>query len=494
MKILFASSECVPFAKTGGLGDVTGSLPVFLKRLGHDVRIVMPMYSLIDKERFEISELISRMTVRMGNEIILCSVNRTWIHEDVIVYFIDYPPFYDRPGLYHDDDFYDYPDNPMRFTFLSMAALQLCRNLGFQPEIVHAHDWHTAIMMAYLKRLFNDDPLFSHTAGVLTIHNLAYQGRYANYYYEFTGLAWEDFTQDKFEDDGAINLLKGGIHFADIVNTVSQGYADETRTSSAGYNLDWFLRKKGHNYVGILNGVDYSHWDPETDPLIPANYSPDNLEGKWICKNYLQRHFHLKQDQNIPVIGIISRMVEQKGFYVLMKCLEGIIRDMNVQFAVLGAGDKPLENFFRELSYRYPGKIGTYIGYSNELAHQIEAGSDFFLMPSLYEPCGLNQIYSLKYGTLPIVRATGGLIETIEHYNQETGEGTGFKFWEASGPAIYNTVKWVLETYNHRKEHIIKMIQNAMMQSFSWDDSAKEYSRLYLKALENKKSYTEQYF
>jgi starch synthase len=487
MKILFVASECSPFAKTGGLGDVVGSLPPYLKNLSHDVRIVIPLYSFIDREKFRIIESIEHMTVWMGNEVINCSVYKSKISEDVPVYFIGYAPFFDRTGIYHDTNFNDYLDNPKRFSFLSMAALQLCRELEFKPDVIHAHDWHTAVITAYIKKLVKDDPLFDGTASVLTIHNLAYQGRYAWYFWEFTGLSWDDFKQDRFEDYTAINFLKGGIFYADMVNTVSRGYADETRTPEAGFGLDFFLNKKGINYVGILNGVDYSHWDPAKDPLIPVQYTPGNLEGKWVCKNHLQQFFQLKQDKNIPVIGIISRLVEQKGFYILGQCMENILNDFNVQFAVLGSGDKLLENLFKNLSARFTGKLGVYIGYSNDLAHQIEAGSDFFLMPSLYEPCGLNQIYSLKYGTLPIVRATGGLKETVENYNQQTGEGTGFKFHDASGPAIYGTVKWALDTYFNRKPHMEKLIQNAMKQHFSWDQSAMEYVHMYHRALENLK-------
>ena len=273
-----------------------------------------------------------------------------------------------------------------------------------------------------------------------------------------------------------------------MVNTVSKGYASETKTSSGGYGLDSFLVKKGDDYVGILNGVDYSEWDPAKDTLIPANYSSSNIKGKSVCKRALQEQSGLKQVAKSPVIGIISRLVELKGFYILSECIEDIINNMDVQFAILGSGDNQLETFYGNLQQRYPGKAASFIGYNNKLAHLIEAGSDFFLMPSLSEPCGLNQIYSLKYGTLPIVRATGGLNDTIENYNQDTGEGTGFKFWEPSGKAIYNTVYWALETYHNRKPHLQKLIRKAMEQNFSWEKSSIEYIKLYQKALENKKN------
>jgi starch synthase len=486
--ILLVASECVPFAKTGGLGDVTGALPVFLKKLGHDTRVVIPGYGFIDRGKYKINIAIEQMSVQMGGENVICSVSKTTLDENVPIYFIDYEPCFGRPGIYHDNNFNDYPDNPKRFTFLSRAALQLCHELKFKPDIVHANDWHTAVLPAYLKKLCNNDPLLRNTASVLTIHNIAYQGRYDRYYYYYAGLREEDFTSDKFECYNAVNFLKGGIHFADMVNTVSPGYASESRSSPGGHGLDYFLNKKGKNYVGILNGVDYSLWNPAGDPLIPANYSAGDMKGKEVCKKALQERLHLKQADKTPVIGIVSRLVWQKGFYALSECIDNIINNMDVQFAILGSGDNHLEAFYGSIDQRHPGKAGSFIGYDNELAHMIEAGSDFFLMPSISEPCGLNQIYSLKYGTLPIVRATGGLNDTIVNYNQKTGDGTGFKFCEPDAKAIYNTVGWALETYHHRKSHMQKLIQQAMKQHYSWEESAGEYVKLYKAALENKKS------
>jgi starch synthase len=487
LKILLVSSECVPFAKTGGLGDVVGALPRFLKKLGHNVVVVIPMYSFINSIKYKITTVIKKMYVRLGNELIVCSINKTTFPEDISVYFIDYKPYFGRANIYHDNNYNDYADNPKRFTLLSKAALLLCHELKFIPDIVHANDWHTALLPAYLKKLFKNDPFFHYAASVLTIHNIAYQGRYDRYYYYYTGLGEEDFTPEKFECLHAVNFLKGGIYFADMVNTVSKGYAAETKTSLGGYGLDSFLNKKGDNYIGILNGVDYSQWDPENDILIPANYTYDDLKGKSVCKSVLQKQLGLNKDIKTPVIGIISRFAEQKGFYILSECIEDIIINMDLQFAILGAGDNKLETFYSNLQQKYSGKIGLYIGYNNELAHLIEAGSDFFLMPSISEPCGLNQIYSLKYGTLPIVRATGGLNDTVENYNQESGEGNGFKFWEPSGKAIYSTVYWALETYYNRKHHLQKLIQQAMAKCFSWEESAKEYVKLYNRAMENKK-------
>lgn len=488
LKILMVSAECYPFAKVGGLGDVTGALPWFLQKLGHTAVIVMPMYSLIDIPSHNIVVAIEEMNVQMGNEKITCRVSKTFLKDKVPVYFIDYEPYFGRSNIYHDNYFNDYPDNPKRFAFLSKAALQLCHELNFSPDIVHSNDWHTAILNSYLKKQYNDDPLFSGTAGVLTIHNLAYQGRYDRSFYGFTGLDEEDFTPDKFECYNSINFLKGGIYFADMVNTVSKGYAWETKTSEGGFGLDHYLKRKGDNYVGILNGVDYSEWDPEIDPFIPANYTRYDLKGKSICKRELQKQLKLDQSDNTPVIGVIGRLVAQKGFYILAECIEDILNYQDVQFAILGAGDNHMEGFYGSLQLKYPGKAGIFIGYNHELAHLIEAGSDFFLMPSIYEPCGLNQIYSLRYGTLPVVRATGGLNDTVENYNQDTVEGTGFKFLDPRGKAICNTIDWVLDTYRNRKAHIQKLIQKAMAQNFSWEDSASEYLKMYYRALEQKRN------
>ena len=483
-KILLVAAECVPFAKSGGLGDVAGVLPKFLTKLGNKVSVVIPLYSFIDRKKFRIIPELRDMEIRMGNELITCNVHKTTLHEDVNIYFIDYEPFFGRPNMYHDANFNDYSDNPKRFSFLSKAALQLCHEIDFVPDIVHANDWHTAIIPAFLKRLFNKDPLFAGTGSLLTIHNIAYQGRYHRDFFGFTGLDWSDYTSEKFECHYAINLLKGGIHFADVVNTVSKGYAAETRSAPGGHGLEEFLNTKGNDYAGILNGVDYTQWDPEKDTLIPANYSRNDLNGKAICKKVLQKRMGLTPDDETPLIGIVSRLVEQKGFQMLSECIAGIMENMNVQFAILGEGDNHLENFYKKLPYSYPGQIGTYIGYSNELAHLIEAGSDMFLMPSLYEPCGLNQLYSLKYGTLPIVRATGGLNDTVVNFDQDTGEGTGFVFKEPSSKAIYHTVEWAVDTYFDRKADFGHLVQMAMEQNFTWDSSTKEYMKLYKRAKE----------
>ncbi|MCS7060331.1 MAG: glycogen synthase GlgA [Anaerolineae bacterium] len=482
MKIAFLAAECVPYAKTGGLADVVGALPQALQRLGHEVIVVMPKYADINTTRYPMRPFLAPMGVWMGNTEEWCAVY-TADNNGAPVYFIEFDRYFGRPGLYHDANFNDYLDNPRRFGFLTRAGLQLCKDIGFKPDIVHAHDWHTALAAAYLKIWHWNDPLLGRAASVLTIHNIAYQGVYSADHYDYLGLQWGNFTSDKFEDHGRINFLKGGIVYADMVNTVSPTYAKETRTPEGGYGLAPYLNNKGDRYVGILNGVDYTRWDPASDPLIPARYSAADLSGKAICKRALQERFLLDVAPDIPVIGVVSRLVSQKGLDLLAQAIEGIVNTMRVQFAILGSGDKGLEAFYGNLPARYPGRIGSYIGYNDELAHWIEAGSDFFIMPSIYEPCGLNQMYSLKYGTLPIVRATGGLDDSVQQYDEASGAGTGFKFYEPSAHAIYYTVGWAVSTYYDRKLHMHKMIQAAMAQDFSWERSARAYEQVYEQAL-----------
>lgn len=485
LRIAMIASECAPFIKTGGLADVVGSLPQALSKLGHEVIVILPFYSQIDSIRFNIRPSLSPLGVWMGNQLEWCAAFITNMG-DVKVYFIDARKYFDRYGLYHDADYHDYLDNARRFGFFTRAALQLCRDLSFSPHIVHAHDWQSALAPAYLKIWHWDDAILGRAASLLTIHNIAYQGVYSSSDYDYLGLQWENFSPQKFEDHGKVNFLKGGIHYADMVNTVSPNYARETRTPQYAFGLAPYLNDKGESYIGVLNGADYSVWDPQLDPKIPARYSVKDLSGKAECKRQLQGRFLLEEDATIPVLGVVSRLANQKGLDILARGLEAILDNMRVQFVILGAGEKELEAYYGSLPIRYPGRVGSYIGYNDELSHWIEAGSDFFLMPSVFEPCGLNQLYSLRYGTLPIVRATGGLDDTVFQYNENTGTGTGFKFWEPSPSAIYYTVGWAVSTYYDRPHHIHKLRIAAMSQDFSWQASAKTYEQVYQQAIERK--------
>ncbi|MEA3349425.1 MAG: glycogen synthase GlgA [Chloroflexota bacterium] len=486
LKIVMVSSECVPYAKSGGLADVVGALPAALRALGHEVIVVIPKYGFIDEDKHNLQLFLQPMGVWMGNTEEWGAVYSTKSPDGVTVYFIEFDKYFARDGLYCDADNNDYLDNVRRFAFLSRAALQLCRDMGFEADIFHAHDWQSALVPAYLKIWHWDDPILGDAASFLTIHNIGYQGVYdAKHNYDYLGLQWGNFTSEKFEDHGRINFLKGGIYYADMVNTVSPKYADETRTPEMAHGLAPYLNNKRGNYIGILNGVDYAQWNPEVDALIPAKYSSQNMEGKKICKRELQRRFHLAEDDSIPLMGVVSRLAGQKGLDLLAGAIDSILQNMRAQFVLLGSGDADLERFYSQLPSRYPRRAGSFIGYSNELAHWIEAGADMFLMPSRYEPCGLNQIYSLKYGTLPVVRATGGLMDTVAQYDEGTGAGTGFKFDEPSAHAIYYTVGWAVSTFYDRPEHWDAMVPRAMGKCFSWEHSARKYEKAYRRAITN---------
>ena len=488
LNIMMASSECVPFAKSGGLADVVAALPAALKALGHNVIVVLPKYRSIDVDTFKLEPYLSPMGVWMGDTQEWCAVYRAVTAGDVAVYFIESQKYFDRPGLYNDTENQDFLDNPRRFGFLSRAALQLCIDIGFKPDVLHAHDWQTASIPAYQKIWHWDDSILGGAASFLTIHNIGYQGVCDISHYDYLGLQWGNFTSDKFEDHGRVNFLKGGVQYADMVNTVSLKYAWETRTPAMAYGLAPYLNDKGQNYVGILNGVDYDDWNPAVDRLIPAQYTPEDLSGKKECKRALQQRFQLEEDDTIPVMGVVSRLADQKGLDLLAAAMDSILTNMRVQFVLLGSGDKDLERFFSDLPQRFPGQAGSLIGYDNEVAHWIEAGCDLFLMPSRYEPCGLNQIYSLKYGTLPVVRATGGLEDTVEQYDEASGAGTGFKFSEASAHAVYYTVGWAVSTYYDRRQDWDGMVQAAMSRRFSWEDSAREYVKAYRQAIDTKQA------
>ena len=487
LNIAMVASECVPFAKTGGLADVVGALPIALKKLGHQAIVVMPLYSAIKREKYKIEPYLAPVGVWMGNCQEWCAVHKT-VFQGISVYFVESDKYFGRSGFYHDADLNDYLDSARRFGFLSQAALQVCKDINFHPDIVHTHDWQTAAAAAYLKDWYSHDTQLGKAASVLTIHNIAYQGIYDSESMPYLGFGWENFTPDKFESHGKLNLLKGGIAYADMVNTVSPSYARETKTPQYGCGMAPYLNNRGDDYIGIINGADYEHWNPETDTMIPAQFSRLDMAGKAVCKRSLQERFNLIQDPGMPIIGVVSRFASQKGLDQLALVIESIINSMQVQFVILGSGDKALESFYYDLPSRFPGRIASWIGYEEALSHLIEAGADFFIMPSLYEPCGLNQIYSLKYGTLPIVRATGGLDDSVIQYEEATGGGTGFKYWLPQPSAIYYTVGWAISTWYDRPHHINAMRQTAMSQDFSWERSANTYVELYQRAIAHHKA------
>ena len=487
LKILFVSSECAPYAKTGGLSDAVAGLAKALIAAGHDVRVVIPLYAAIDRIRYKLQSDGSSC-VHMGKgEEQWVGVHSATLEDMVPVWFVECDRYFGRPG-YYDFGGHEYGDNGFRFALFSKAALQVCKDHDWIPDVAHVHDWPAALTSVFLKTWDRIYSPLSQTASVLTIHNIGYQGVYHGSLFPYIGIGSEHFHPDALEDYGRLNLLKAGINYSDAITTVSPTHAREILDPVGGHGLAPYLNNRKNDLFGILNGADYDHWNPATDKLIPANYSPKDLSGKAKCKRELQKRFKLEMRDEVPIFGIVSRFANQKGFNLLREALPKAINTMNLQCVVLGSGDSDTENFFRWLTGTHSGRASDYIGYSNELAHLIEAGSDFFLMPSLYEPCGLNQIYSLKYATLPLVHATGGLDDTVENYDFQTGLGTGFKFWEASGGALYDTIGWANATWWDRPQHIARLRQNAMAQHFSWDETVPHYENVYRHAIKNRRA------
>lgn len=475
LNILFVASEVVPFAKTGGLADVSGALPKALQDLGHTVVVVMPRYYEIDKGK--LVQLEGAMGVTMGpmGELWAGVYETTLPNSDAKIYFIDHEHFFGRKELYNEGN-QPYEDNDNRFIFLSKSALQLCKKINFVPDIIHANDWHTASLPLLTQTQFWHD--FNDVPTVLTIHNLQHQGTFFKGAMDVMESGWEHFDPRGFESIDRINLLKGGIAYADAVTTVSKRYAKEIQTQEFGFGLENHIQAHASKLFGILNGVDYDEWNPSVDTKIAKKFDVDNMEGKVTCKREMQKHFGLEVNDNIPLLGFVGRFADQKGIGLISGILDGLM-EQDIQIIMLGTGEKWAEHYFSEAASRHRGKFGVHVGYSDALAHKIEAGCDFFLMPSLFEPCGLNQIYSLRYGTLPIVRATGGLDDTIENFNEYHQNGNGFKFDQPTHEALYWTIHWAVRIYYEDKEAFLNMQKKAMQMHFGWDDAAASYEDVY---------------
>ena len=477
LRVLFIASEAAPYAKTGGLGDVAGALPAYLNQAGVKVKTVIPLYQSIDRERYSINLLFNSSCVKMGNCEEFYSVYHTNIPNGNDVYFIDFEKYFKRAGIYFDANG-DYRDSAYRYSFLCRAAMQLAKDLNFKPDIIHANDWQTSFACYYLKS--DNDEFFSNTKSVFTIHNIGYQGIYEPDVLDYAKIRYDDFSSWGFESFGKLNLMKAGICFADKITTVSPHYAQEILGPIGSNGLHMYLEARKNDLIGILNGCDTKVWNPATDKYIPANYDLNSYKtGKAFNKKILQNMFLLQENPNVPIFSFIARLTPQKGIDLLAPVVERVINSMACQIVFLGSGEEWAQWFFGGLPARYPGKIGAYIGYSEDKSHLIEAGSDFFLMPSIYEPCGLNQMYSQLYGTLPIVRATGGLDDTVDNYNEQTSIGTGFKFWDISVDALYNTIGWANATYYDRKDDMHNMIREAMIKDYSWEKATAKYIKLY---------------
>jgi starch synthase len=479
MHIAFAASECVPFSKTGGLADVVGALPRALAALGHQVSVYLPRYrqtKLADPQT-----VVRSITIPFDDKYRFCSVVMAGTNTPAGVkfYFVDYPPYFDRGALYGSPAG-DYPDNAERFALFSRAVLEASKVLGV-PHVFHCHDWQSALVPVMLRTLYAEDPAFREVATVFTIHNMGYQGLFPPDTLPLLMLPWDLLTMSKMEFFGQVNFLKGALAYSDFVTTVSKKYSQEIQTTEYGFGLEGVLRDRSATVTGILNGVDYDEWSPQTDRFIAAKYSPQDLRGKLQCKHDLLHTFGVRSaDSKVPVIGIVSRFAAQKGFDLISQIMDRLAREEMIVVA-LGAGDKLFEDMFQRLNKQFPNKIAVKVAYDNAIAHKIEAGADMFLMPSRYEPCGLNQIYSLRYGTVPIVRATGGLDDTIEPWDARTGKGTGFKFSEYTGEALLATIKQALLSYRDASSWQTLM-RNGMTRDFSWGASAREYGKIYDRA------------
>jgi len=484
-KILMVAPEVTPIIKVGGLADVVGALSKALVERGHDVRIVMPRYAQM--KRVEGAKPDARpLIVRLGGHEAYARVWRDTLPDSKVkLYMLEHNQFFDAPSVYVGPSGNE-DDNAQRFPFLCRAAIDLTEHLEWIPDIVHCHDWATGLTPIYLNTTELDKPI-GRAASVITLHNMEHQGWFHRGMVDYAGLPASVFRAEGLESMGEANMLKGGIYHSSKITTVSPTYAKEVQTPEGGAGLHHILALRKNDLFGVINGIDESEWSPETDPLIPAQFSAEDLKGKSACKAELQRAYGLKVLPDIPVFAVVSRLANQKGLDLLAAISDRLMADMHIQIAVLGTGEAWLEEAFRALASRYPGRFGAQITFSNELAHLTTAGADFFVMPSRFEPCGLGQLYAMTYGTLPIVRATGGLIDTVENYSEQRKTGTGFIFKFATEDALYYTIGWACSTYYDRPEDLVKLQQNAMGQSFSWDHSAGVYESIYSEAVEARK-------
>lgn len=486
MNIVMIASEARPYAMTGGLADVVSSLSDALSERGNKITVILPYYKQKMKQfSNKMSVKISPLSFKFDGRTEHAQVLEIKKNSRLSYIFIEYNRYFDRPALY-DWNGIEYGDNAERFIFFCRAAMQVIIQLGIHPDIIHAHDWHAALCCLYLKsHLFSGVANFAKTSSVLTIHNIAYQGCFHKSQLYFTGLGWNYFNHLCLEFYDQINLLKGGIMTADYITTVSPTHAEEILSPSYGFNLDSALRHRASAGVlrGILNGIDVDEWNPETDPLIAQNYSFDKLKGKEVCKKNLQEKMGLKVMHDLPLFAIVSRLAYQKGIDIFVSCVENMLMYDDVQFVVLASGDPNLERALHWIASKYPEKFKYVAAYDAELSHIIEAGADLFVMPSRYEPCGLNQMYSMRYGTLPIVRATGGLHDTVLNYDTKNpSNSTGFKFWDLYPESLLNTMRWAASVYRNERDKFRITQLNAMSKDFSWNKTAGQYEDVYVTA------------
>ncbi len=482
MKILMISPEIAPFSKTGGLGDAVAAMTKFMAAKGHEVRVFTPAYGFVKRdENWKKHETPIRVGLGYGMTA-ECAVYDTKFF-DATVSFVEYNYFFGGNDVYSSR-----PDDAHRFAFFNKAAIDFCEQINWIPEIVHCHDWTTGLVPA----LLNTRERWRRIARagiVFTIHNLQHQGFAPKSVFEYLGLPWNLFTADNYEALGGVNMMKGALYHSTKITTVSPTYAYEIQTQEHGFGLEHVLQHRSRDLAGIINGIDYGEWSPKTDKLIPANFDEENFAGKDICKAELQRESHLPQKKDVPVFGIVSRLAEQKGLDLLAAAIPNLLQRAEMQIVLLGSGNPWLESTFKRLAARFPTKLAVSIGYNNRLAHLIEAGSDFFVMPSRFEPCGLNQMYSMTYGTPPIVRTTGGLVDTVRAWEpQNPSAGTGINFHDSDVGAMIWAIERALKLYFDHKADYLKVRKNGMKQDFSWDRSVSEYEKIYKDAIEARKN------
>ncbi len=473
MNILFISPEVFPFAKTGGLADVVGALPEAIAKKGHKASTIMPLYQLVKKNGFKPVMFKKNISLRINNReeffnLLLLK------HNGVDVYFIEKNEYYDREFLYGTPQG-DYQDNAFRFGFYAKAILASIPYIGRQ-DVFHCNDWQSGLVPLYIKAHHKDDPLFNNVKVLFTIHNMAYQGLFIKDVVPYLDISWDLFNQAGVEFWDKLSFMKAGIVFSDAISTVSKGYSKEILISEFGCGLDGLLKSREKDLYGIVNGVDYSVWNPAVDQFIAKKFNEKDLKGKIECKKDLAKSFEIKYNANRPIIAMITRLAEQKGIDLVVNIMKDILKDSD--FVILGFGDEKYNNIFKDLAKKYKGKVGVSIKFDNALSHKMEAGADMFLMPSRYEPCGLNQMYSLKYATVPVVRAVGGLDDTIQNFNSSTKKGNGFKFKDATNEALLGAIKEAVAVFKSKKLWD-ELLKNCVACDFSWESSAEQYLKLY---------------
>ncbi len=482
IRVLIATSEVAPLAKTGGLADVCGALPAALKKEGVESIVMMPAYRCALKSGLPMEPTGIRFDIPIAGKVSSGELIRSELPDGTTIYLVRQDDYFDRPELYREDDC-DYPDNCERFVFFCRAVLESLSLIDFQADLIHCNDWPTGLIPAYLRLEYGHAEGYRDLASIMTIHNMAYQGVFWHWDMLLTGLDWKHFNYQELEFWGNINLLKAGLVFADALTTVSPKYAEEIQCEPLGCGLEGLLQDRADDLSGIINGVDYGVWNPQIDPFLPVRFDLSNWQsGKPKCKAELQRELGLPIEPNVPLIGLVGRLADQKGWDLVAEVMQQWLPSESAQWAILGSGDACYQDLLSQLASDWPQKVGCKLAFSNELAHRIEAGCDMFLMPSQFEPCGLNQLYSLKYGSVPVVRATGGLADTIMDTTPETlaaGSANGFSFQQYESNSVESTLRRACEVYSDQPEQWGQIVETGMAQDWSWETSAEKYAALY---------------